>query len=83
MGDFHSIKLDGSSDVSNKEQAVFCCRCVDDELVPYEELLSLHGLETADATTITSMIRIFFFVLVLILRDCGAMLWWVQYDDAS
>lgn len=55
--DFHSIMLDESSDVSNKEQAVFCCRWVDDELVPHEDFLGLYELEKADATTIANIIK--------------------------
>ena len=55
--DFHSIMLDESSDISNKEQAVFCCRWVDDDLVAHEEFLGLHELEKADATAITNIIK--------------------------
>ena len=55
--DFHSIMLDELSDVSNKEQAVFCYRLVDDELVPYEDILGPYELEKANVPTIASIIK--------------------------
>ena len=33
--DYHSAMVDGSSDVSNKEQAVFCVRWVDKDLISH------------------------------------------------
>ena len=34
--DFHSIMVHETSDVSNKELAVFCVRCVDKNVFSYE-----------------------------------------------
>ena len=42
--DFHSIMVDETSDVSNKEQTVFCVRWVDENLFSYEDLLGLDKM---------------------------------------
>ena len=54
--DFFSIMLK-SGDVSTKEQAVFCVRCVDENLNPYEDFLGLYELEKTDADSIVHVIK--------------------------
>ena len=55
--DFHSIMLDETSDVWNKEQAVFCVRWVDKNLWSHEDFLGLHELVETDATTLANVIK--------------------------
>ena len=55
--DFFSIMLDESGDVSNKEQAVFCVRWIDDNLIPYEDFLGLYEMEKTDANSIVEIIK--------------------------
>ena len=49
--DYHSIMVDESSDVSNKEQAVFCVRWVDEDLISHEDFIGLCELGKTDATS--------------------------------
>lgn len=55
--DFFSIMLDESGDVSNKEQAVFCVRWIDENLIPYEDFLGLYEMEKTDADSIVEIIK--------------------------
>ena len=55
--DFFSIMLDESGDVSNKEQAVFCVRWIDENLTPYEDFLGLYEMEKTDADSIVRIIK--------------------------
>ena len=55
--DFFSIMLDESGDVSNKEQAVFCVRWIDENLTPYEDFLGLYEMEKTDADSIVHIIK--------------------------
>ena len=43
--------VDESSDVSNKEQAVFCVRWVDKDLISHEDFIGLCEMEKADDTS--------------------------------
>ena len=38
---YHSVMVNESSDVSNKNQAVFCVCCVDENLISHEDFMSL------------------------------------------
>ena len=49
--------LDESGDVSNKEQAVFCVRWIDENLTPYEDFLGLYEMEKTDADSIVCIIK--------------------------
>ena len=69
--DFHSIMVDETSDVSNKELAVFCVRCVDKNVFSYENFLGLHGMEKTNAISVANFIRGKFFGWVLIAKNCG------------
>ena len=55
--EFFSIMLNESGDVSNKEQAVFCVRWIDENLTPYEDFLGLYEMEKTDADSIVRIIR--------------------------
>ena len=52
--------VDEISDVSNKDQAVFCVRWVDENLFSYEDFLGLHEMEKADAMIIANLLRTYF-----------------------
>ena len=43
--DYYSIMVDESSDISNKEQAVFHVRCVDKYLISHEDFIDLPEME--------------------------------------
>ena len=45
------------SNVSNKEQAVFCVCWLDENLFPYEDFLGLHEMEKNDAISIANVIK--------------------------
>ena len=53
----YAIMVDETSDVSNKEQLVFCVRWVDCNLVAREEFIGLHSLDVTDAKTIAGVIK--------------------------
>ena len=57
--DFYSIMLDETSDLSNKEQTVFCIRWVDENIFSYEDFLGLHEMEKTDAVSIAKFINTF------------------------
>ena len=49
--DFFSIMVDKSSDVSNREQVVFCVYWVDEDLHSHEDFIGLYEMEKTDAAT--------------------------------
>ena len=53
---FDSIMVDEASDVSNKEQAVFCIDWVDENIILYKDFLELHKMEKTDAISIANFI---------------------------
>ena len=54
---YHSIMVDESSDVSNKEQAVSCNRWVDEDLISHEGFIGLYEMEKSDATNMIAVIK--------------------------
>ena len=70
--DFHSIMVDETSDVSNKEQAVFCVRWIDLNLFSYEDFLELHEMAKTDAMSRANLLRTYFFNCVLTAKNWGA-----------
>ena len=55
--DFHSIMVNETSNLSDKEQAVFCDRGVDENLFSYKDFLRLHEMEKTDAISIANFIK--------------------------
>ena len=55
--DFHSIMVDETSDISNKEQILFCVLWVDKNLFPYKIFLGLYEMEKRDAISIANFIK--------------------------
>ena len=49
--------VDEASDVSNKEQAVFCIDWVDENIILYKDFLELHKMEKTDAISIANFIK--------------------------
>ena len=49
--------VDESSDVSNREQVVFCVPWVDEDLLSLEDFIGLYEMEKTDATTMVSVIK--------------------------
>ena len=47
--DYHSITLNESSDIFNKEQVVFCVCWVDEDLISHEDFIGLYEMEKTDA----------------------------------
>ena len=54
--DYHSIMVDESSDVSNKEQALFYVRWVAEDLISHEDFISLYEMKKADSTIMIAVI---------------------------
>ena len=48
--DYHSIMVDESPNVSNKEQVVFCVRQVDEDLTSHEDFIVLYEMRKTDGT---------------------------------
>ena len=55
--EFHSIMVDETSDVSNKEQVDFCVCWVDENMFSHQAFLGLHEMEKDDALSIANYIR--------------------------
>ena len=49
--DFFTIMVNESSDVSNREQVVFCVRWVDEDLHSHEDFIDLYEMEKTYAPT--------------------------------
>ena len=49
--------VDEASDVSNKEQAVFCIDWVDENIILYKDFLELHKMEKTDAISLANFIK--------------------------
>ena len=47
--DYHSITVNESSDIFNKEQVVFCVCWVDEDLISHEDFIGLYEMEKTDA----------------------------------
>ena len=43
--DYHSKMVDECPDVSNKDQAIFCVRGVDEDLISHEDLIGFYEME--------------------------------------
>ena len=54
---YHNIMVDESSDVFNKEQVVFCVRCVDEDLIFHDDFINFYEMEKTDATSMVAMIK--------------------------
>ena len=54
--DYHSIMVDEFSDVSDKEQGVFCVRWVDENLISHEDFIGLYEMEKTDTTSMVIVI---------------------------
>ena len=55
--DYHSIMVDESSDVSNKEKAVFCVRWVDEDLISDENFICLYEMKNNDTTSMVAVVK--------------------------
>ena len=47
---FITLMVDETTDISNKEQVVFCLRWVDHEFEVHEEFIGLHAIDSTDAS---------------------------------
>ena len=54
---FITLMVDETTDISNKEQAVFCLRWVDHEFEVHEEFIGLHAIDSTDASHIFAVIK--------------------------
>ena len=53
--DYHNIMVDESSDVFNKEQVVFCVRCVDEDLIFHDDFINFYEMKKTDATSMVAV----------------------------
>ena len=68
----YSILADETSDVSNKEQLVFCVRWIDDSFNENEDSIGMHPLLTAEADQIVAVIKDVLLRINLHIEDaCG------------
>ena len=74
----YSILADESSDVSNKEQLVFCVRWVDDSFNKNEDFIGMHPLLTTAADQIVAVIKDVLLRINLRIEDAGGQC----YDGA-
>ena len=49
--------VDESSDISNKEQAVFCVCWVDEDLIFHKDFIGLYEMEKTDAASMAAVIK--------------------------
>ena len=49
--------VDESSDVYSKEQALFCVRWVNEDLISHEVFIGLYEMEKIDATIMVAVIK--------------------------
>ena len=54
---YHSIMVNESSDVSNKDQAVFCVLWVNKDLISHENFIGLYEMEKIDATSMVTVVK--------------------------
>ena len=54
---FITLMVDETTDISNKEQAVFCLCWVDHEFEVHEEFIGLHAIDSTDASHIFAMTK--------------------------
>ena len=78
-GQWYTLMVDESTDLSNTEQMVVCLRGVIEDLEVHEEVLGLYSLESTNADTIVSTIKDVLLRMNLKLCDCRGQC----YDGAS
>ena len=77
--DYHSIMVDESSDVSNKEKAVFCVHWVDEDLISDENFIGLYEMKNNNTTSMVAVIK----DIILRLGLDGEKLQGLCYDGCS
>ena len=76
---FFSIIGEEGTDVSNKEQLLFCLRTVDENLDPFEDFIGFYELENIKSNTIVRVIKDILIRLNVSLENCRGQ----TYDGAS
>ena len=74
-----AIIIDGTSDISGKEQLSFCIRTVDDQLNPKEYFLGLYEVQSTTADVLLAVVKDIFQRFGLSFDDLRAQC----YDGAS
>ena len=57
LAPFFSVMVDETTDVSNKEQVVLCCRWVDESLEAHEDFVGLYQTESTEASVLLHIIQ--------------------------
>lgn len=78
-GQWYTIMVDETTDVSNTEQLVFCIRYVDSTLEVHEEFIGLYSLESTSAESIFSTVQDILLRMNLRIENCRGQC----YDGAS
>ena len=76
---YFSIMVDETTDISNKEQLVFCLRHVDENFEAHEDLIGMYSLDSTTSEYIEKVILDVLLRLSLPLSDCRGQC----YDGAS
>ena len=69
-GNWYTIMVDETTDMSNQEQLVFCLRYVDESLDVHEEFLGLHSLDCTNADTIVKTVKDILLRMNVDIHDC-------------
>ena len=78
-GQWYTIMVDETTDMSNTEQLVFCIRYVDSNLEVHEEFIGLYSLESTSAESLFSTIKDILLRMNLRIKKCRGQ----SYDGAS
>ena len=78
-GQWYTIMVDETTDMSNTERLVFCIRYVDSNLEVHEEFIGLYSLESTSAESLFSTIKDILLHMNLRIEKCRGQC----YDGAS
>ena len=78
-GQWFTIMVDETTDMTNTEQMVFCLRYVDSNLEVHEEFIGLYSLESTSAESLVSTIKDVLLRMNLRIENCRGQC----YDGAS
>lgn len=78
-GQWYTLMVDETTDLSNIEQMVVCLRRVTDDLAVHEEVIGLYSLESTSANAIVSTVKDVLLRMNMKLTDCRGQC----YDGAS
>lgn len=76
---YFSLMADEVTDISNQEQVVVCFRSVDDDLIPHENLIGIHSVDSIKSDTLVAVLREAMLRMILPIQYCRGQC----YDGAA